>query len=87
MNDPQLEQRLAAIEHQLRLVSDRLGIPCPPFPSEFGPPPGFGGSPFGGLPPDVVELARSGNALAAIKRYREITGASLAEAKDAIDRI
>jgi hypothetical protein len=87
MNDPQLEQRLAAIEHQLRLVSDHLGIPCPPFPSEFGPPPGFAAGPTGGMPPDVVELARSGNAIGAIKRYREITGASLSEAKDAIDRI
>lgn len=87
MNDPQLEQRLAAIEHQLRLVSDRLGIPCAPFPSESGPPPGFGGSPFGGVPADVVELVRGGHKLEAIKRYREVTGASLADAKDAIDRI
>ncbi len=35
----------------------------------------------------VAELARSGNKIEAIKRYREITGASLSEAKEAVEAI
>jgi ribosomal protein L7/L12 len=33
---------------------------------------------------DVIELARAGNRLGAIKRYRELTGASLADAQAAV---
>jgi ribosomal protein L7/L12 len=36
---------------------------------------------------DVVNLARSGRKIEAIKRYRELTGAGLKEAKDAVERI
>ncbi len=35
----------------------------------------------------VVELARAGNLIAAIKEYRQITGAGLAEAKKAVEDI
>lgn len=38
------------------------------------------------LPRDVLDLARRGNRLAAIKRLREVRGLGLKEAKDAIDR-
>ena len=31
MDDAQLAKRLGAIERQLTLVSERLGIDCPPF--------------------------------------------------------
>jgi ribosomal protein L7/L12 len=40
-----------------------------------------------GLPPGVVELARAGKTIAAIKEYRNATGAGLDEAKRAIDSI
>lgn len=86
MDDPQLASRLAAIEHQLRVISDHLGIPCPAFASEFGPPPGWA-SPQRGLPPDVQALKQSGNVIGAIKRYREITGVGLAEAKAAVESL
>lgn len=36
---------------------------------------------------EVRELVRRGDKIAAIKRYREITGAGLAEAKSAVDSI
>jgi len=39
----------------------------------------------GGVPAEVVSLARAGNAIAAIKLYRELTGAGLREAKDIVD--
>ena len=40
-----------------------------------------------GLPPAVFELARAGKTIAAIKEYRDATGAGLDEAKRAIDLI
>ncbi|MFF8973826.1 hypothetical protein [Streptomyces sp. NPDC014995] len=36
---------------------------------------------------DVAALARDGQDVAAIKKYREITGAGLLEAKQAVDRM
>ena len=37
--------------------------------------------------PEIQQLLLQGNKIGAIKRYRELTGAGLAEAKDAIDRL
>ncbi len=90
MQEQPLELRLATIEHQLRTISAHLGIPFPapgmPGAPVSGPPPGWGaGDP--GLTPDVVQLVRSGNVIAAIKRYREITGASLGDAKAAVEAV
>jgi ribosomal protein L7/L12 len=42
--------------------------------------------PFAELPPDVLELARSGNKMEAAKRYRELTGADGKEAMEAVGR-
>jgi ribosomal protein L7/L12 len=39
------------------------------------------------MPTAVVSLARAGNMIAAIKEYRSITGAGLAEAKKAVEAI
>ncbi|MFI9388671.1 ribosomal protein L7/L12 [Kutzneria sp. NPDC052558] len=36
---------------------------------------------------DVLHLARAGRKIEAIKRYRELTGAGLKEAKDAVERL
>ncbi|MFI2641480.1 ribosomal protein L7/L12 [Streptomyces sp. NPDC018610] len=36
---------------------------------------------------EVAELARAGRTIEAIKTYREVTGAGLKEAKDAVDRM
>jgi ribosomal protein L7/L12 len=36
------------------------------------------------VPPEVVELARAGNTLEAIKQYRALTGADLDEARDVV---
>ena len=41
----------------------------------------FRGGQYVGMPPGVVELARAGKTIAAIKEYRNVTGAGLAEAK------
>ena len=36
---------------------------------------------------DVLELARAGKKIEAIKRYRELTGADMAQAREAIDNL
>ena len=38
-----------------------------------------------GVPPEVLELAQSGDRFGAITLYRRLTGASATEAADAID--
>jgi ribosomal protein L7/L12 len=40
-----------------------------------------------GVTQEVLDLVSSGNSFAAIKRYRELTGVGLKEAKDAIDAL
>jgi ribosomal protein L7/L12 len=44
-------------------------------------------TPSSPVPPEIADLARLGQKIEAIKRYRELTGASLREAKEAIDAI
>ena len=64
--------RLDYIETQLKAL----------FPDSYVP---FAEASAAGMPPAVVALARAGNMIAAIKEYRSITGAGLAEAKEAVE--
>ena len=48
--------------------------------------PGSPADPSGGFP-DVVQLARSGKKIEAIKLYRQYTNAGLKEAKDFVDSL
>jgi hypothetical protein len=66
--------RLDYIEQQLQAL----------FPDSYVP---FAKAIISGMPAAVVELARAGNLIAAIKEYRSITGAGLAEAKKAVEAI
>ena len=83
MENPHIYRRLALLEHQVRLLSDRLGVACPTFGSDVGAT--ASGVLENGVPAEVVGLARSGNKIAAIKLYRELTGAGLREAKEVVD--
>ncbi len=97
MDELQVIQRLATIEAQLLVVSQHLGIPCPPFASTVlqggamtppnngltGPPP----APQPAWVNEVTSLARAGNSIHAIKLFRESTGCSLLEAKEAVEKI
>lgn len=65
-----INERLRRLEAQLELVSQRVGVPF--------------ADPTAAIPPDVVELARANKRLEAIKRYRELTNASLEEARDVV---
>jgi ribosomal protein L7/L12 len=67
MQFERINERLRAIEAQLALLSDQAGI-------EYH-------SPSEGVPEDVVELAKSGKELEAVRRYREITGVDSKEAQ------
>jgi ribosomal protein L7/L12 len=66
----QFFRRFERLEAQLALVSEKLGVPFD--------------YPAATVPAEVVELARSGDRLAAIKRYRELTNASSDEARDVV---
>jgi len=40
-----------------------------------------------GVPADVLELARAGKTMDAVKRYRELTGLDFAHAREVIDNL
>jgi ribosomal protein L7/L12 len=68
-----ISARLAAIEAHLKVLSDQAGVSYQ--------------EPFAELPPDVLELARSGQKMEAAKLYRQLTGADGKEAMEAVGRI
>jgi ribosomal protein L7/L12 len=70
MQIERINQRLRAIEDQLKLLSEKAGVRYE--------------SPSDGVPEDVVELAKEGKTLEAIKRYRELTGAGGDEAREVV---
>lgn len=68
-----ISQRFGLIDAQLALLSEKVGVPFTPTTAS--------------VPAEVVELVRSGHALDAIKRYRELTNATLDEARKIVDGI
>jgi ribosomal protein L7/L12 len=70
--------RLARLERQVAFLYRHFGLDpqlADAFPAA------------GGMPPEFTEALRQQNLIAAIKIYRQVTGAGLAEAKDAVERI
>jgi hypothetical protein len=65
--------RLAAIESQLKVLSDNAGVSYT--------------EPMSEIPDEVVELARSGDRVKAAQRYRELTGADGKEAMKVVGGI
>jgi ribosomal protein L7/L12 len=78
MDDAALAQRFGAIEQQLKVISEHLGVECPPFA-------GTAGDGDGAVPAEVLELARGGKEIQAIGRLRQLTGMTLVEAKRIVD--
>ena len=78
-------RRIAALESKVADLYKRLGQAEPA--SGFGG--GFGDDPAAGADSDaqVIQLVQEGQTIQAIKRYRELTGLGLADAKDAVDRL
>ena len=69
----QIFERLRAIEAQLALLSEKAGVPYD--------------APGKDVPAEVVELAAQGDRMGAIKKYRELTGAGIEEAQEAIAKL
>lgn len=83
----EIKQRLALIETRLQQIFEHLDIA----PRESAGRAWWGGGEEGGAldpaaDPEIQDLLAKGNEIQAVKRYRELTGLGLAEAKDAIDR-
>jgi len=68
-----LRARVAELENKLDFIYKRLGI-------EYVDNPGMADS-------RIISLIKKGNKLEAIKVYRELTNADLAEAKRAVENI
>jgi ribosomal protein L7/L12 len=68
-----ISKRLGAIEEQLTVLSNHAGVPYV--------------NPSAGIPEDVKALAREGKEFEALRRYRELTNASLEEAREAVASI
>ena len=89
----EIKRRLVLIETRLEQIFEKLDI-APRGASEGGG--WWGGSDdegagdlAAGADTDamVLDLISSGKKIEAVKRYRELTGVGLKEAKDAVDRI
>ena len=85
MDDIQLAKRFAALEAQVKLLSDQAGLACPPFPGAGGAADGQSSPATSQMPDEVVALARAGKTTQAISAYRRLTGASLLEAKRTVE--
>jgi ribosomal protein L7/L12 len=86
MDDAALAQRFGAIEEQLKLISQHLGVDCPPFAGAAGAAgDGDAGAAGGTVPTEVLELAQAGKEIQAISRLRQLTGMTLVEAKRIVD--
>jgi ribosomal protein L7/L12 len=81
-------RRIATLEAQVAALTKRLGAADASASSAAQEASGFtfesDNSP-GANDPRIAELVSAGNKIGAIKLYRELTGAGLAEAKSAIE--
>jgi hypothetical protein len=74
-------------DDELRVLAARLDY-IERYLTHLGQVAGYRYAPFGGgVPPDVVELARLGRTNEAIKLYRKLTDANLEQAKAVIDQV
>ena len=70
----QYRERFTAIENQLALISEKLGLPYEN-PNDVD------------VPAEGRELAQAGKRLDAVKQYRILTGASLDVAQDVVSKL
>lgn len=75
--DSDIYLRLSRLEALVAQLYDHLGVAMPS-PAAMA---------SAQVPEDVLALVRQGNKIGAIKRYRELTGADLASAKDFVDQL
>jgi ribosomal protein L7/L12 len=80
----EIEKRIALIEVRLEQLFEHLNISPRGGAGAGGHHEGEGLDPNDD--PEIQDLLAKGNSVQATKRYQELTGASLEEAKQAIDR-
>lgn len=73
---------LDRVHEQLRSIESNLKRALRQLDLEWVEP-----SDAGDIPDEVVQLAKAGDVLSAIKRYRELTGVGLGEAKAVVEKI
>jgi hypothetical protein len=73
LTDAQIIDRIERLERQVRMLAERTGV-------------GIEDS-TAGIDPEVVELARAGNRMAAAKLYAERTGADFLTAQRVVNGI
>jgi ribosomal protein L7/L12 len=73
----EIQQRLALVESRLQQLFEHLDLK--PRDEEAG-----GADPA--QDPEIQDLLAKGNKAQAVKRYRELTGAGIADANEAIER-
>jgi ribosomal protein L7/L12 len=78
-----LQARVAELERKVDYLMRRLAEAPPALTGPTGP----SGQAAGVLSPAVLEFVRQGQKIHAIKQYREETGASLADAKRAVESL
>ncbi len=69
----QIFERLRAIEGQLAILSEKAGVPYE--------------APGRSAPEEVLELVQAGDRIGAVRKYRELTGCGLEEAKEMIAKL
>ena len=69
----QVFERLRGIEAQLAILSEKAGVPYE--------------APSRQVSPEVMELVEGGDRMGAIKKYRELTGCGMDEAKEMIAKL
>lgn len=69
----QVFARLREIEAQLAILSEKAGVPYE--------------APSQSVPAEVAELVAAGDRMGAMRKYRELTGAGMAEAQEAIAKL
>ncbi len=66
----QVFERLRGIEAQLAILSEQAGVPY--------------SAPSQEAPAEVVQLVEAGDRIGAIRKYRELTGCGMDEAKEVV---
>jgi ribosomal protein L7/L12 len=69
-SDPRSDIRMARLEKRMEEIASHVGLPPAPVPAGME---------------DVLALIQAGQKIPAIKRYRELTGVGLREAKGAVE--
>ncbi|HET6999015.1 MAG TPA: hypothetical protein VFI03_10530 [Solirubrobacterales bacterium] len=69
----QIFERLRALEAQMARVSESAGVPYE--------------APGAGVPQEVVDLVQAGDRMGAMRKYRELTGAGMEQAQEAIAQL